>query len=49
MCPLVMSSFSLDLLQAQLAYWWYLQCFHTVYVFKYLHSAWFLDTKTSIA
>ena len=45
MCSLVMSLFSRDYIKTEIKYQ---QCFNLLARVQYLHSAWFLDGRTSI-
>ena len=45
MCSLVMSFFSRDYIKREIKYQ---QCFNMLARVQYLHSAWFLDGRTSI-
>ena len=49
MCSLVMSLFSCDYIKMEIDYVIkYQQCFNLLTSVQYLHSAWFLDGRTSI-
>ena len=48
MSSLVMSLFSCDYIKTEIDYIKYQQCFNLLARVQYLHSAWFLDGRTSI-